>query len=220
MRFMVSMRGAVTMAVQKRIDGKLTTLSDRQIKAEVQRLTGWTNTEYNKQYDVYRNKVRNYERTIGAEKGSIKANEEFYRTIRKESDGYPLTPQQEAIKTFTSASTSSYSKMLNLGGKGAQRAEASALISLTGETVIGGVDPDGVIIPAGYEGGTFSGLLSKSAKTREAWEKYVKSRKTPITAEQANKFLSNQAKALHKRQARELERNRALYGNGRTVGTP
>ena len=58
-------------------------LTTRQIKQAVMKANGWTSEEYQKQYDILRNRVRNYEQTTGqALGGKIKVNELLYQTSK------------------------------------------------------------------------------------------------------------------------------------------
>lgn len=50
------------------------TLTAREQAAEVRKLTGWTRQEYQKQYDVLRNRVRAYERGTGVTKEDKRIN--------------------------------------------------------------------------------------------------------------------------------------------------
>lgn len=52
-------------------------LSPREIKARTLAATGWTSEEYQKQYDILRNKARAYEKTAGVNVGKI--NEFLYK---------------------------------------------------------------------------------------------------------------------------------------------
>lgn len=60
-------------------------------KKQIQRLTGWDNATYRKQYTTYAARARNYSRAYGAE---INAAKELYNTIK-----YPgsLTRRQQRI---------------------------------------------------------------------------------------------------------------------------
>ena len=58
-------------------------LNDRQIKRAIMEANGWTSEEYQKRYDVLRNRVRNYEQVTGQSLGGkIRVNELLYQTTK------------------------------------------------------------------------------------------------------------------------------------------
>ena len=73
-------------------------------KQSIQKLTGWTTEQYNKQYDIYRLKVRTFERETGkTEKINVAAS--FYYTIRDQKTGKALSPQKRGILSTPALST-------------------------------------------------------------------------------------------------------------------
>ena len=73
-------------------------------KQSIQKLTGWTTEQYNKQYDIYRLKVRTFERETGkADKINVAAS--FYYTIRDQKAGKALSPQKRGILSTPALST-------------------------------------------------------------------------------------------------------------------
>lgn len=58
-------------------------LTARQQAAKVREWTGWTREQYNKQYDILRNRVRAYERATGKTKGSINVADLLAREERR-----------------------------------------------------------------------------------------------------------------------------------------
>lgn len=171
--------------------GEIIKLSTSQIKSEIQAATGWTTAQYQKEYDKLRNKLRNYEATIGA-KTAGKVNEELYKIITAERTT-GLTERQKAIKGFTSATTAQFREKAEKG-QISERQQDAAIDSL--------VD------------GTFRALLSKSETTRQAFQEWKKEQienKVTVTAKAVNKFLGGQAKDLHRRQKDEYEANKEMY---------
>ena len=73
-------------------------------KQEIQRLTGWSTEEYNKKYDIYRLRVRAFERETGKTE-KINAAASFYYTIKGQKAGKALTPQKRAILATPALST-------------------------------------------------------------------------------------------------------------------
>ena len=86
-------------------------LTPREQKAKVLGWTGWSKKEYERQYDRLRNRVRNFERANGLEKGSINAANLLARHAREEyfakRQGREVnnTTLWTAVNETTSAST-------------------------------------------------------------------------------------------------------------------
>lgn len=197
------------------ITGELEQLTDRQIKKEIQDLTGWDTKQYQKEYDKFRNRIRNYEAVIGSV--LKRPNEEFLRIIRKQETGWELNARQQGILSFTTSGTNTFKKQLQ-SGKVNYRLNEIATNAVIGE---------------------FKGLLEKSQITRTAYENWLDEvigqeplkdnkgriikdltnkpimvdilRSSRVTPQEINKFLSGQAKDLHRRQAAELASNEAYY---------
>ena len=73
-------------------------------KQSIQKLTGWSTEYYNKQYDIYRLRVRTFERETGkSEKINVAAS--FYYTIKAQKSGKPLSPQKRGILSTPALST-------------------------------------------------------------------------------------------------------------------
>ena len=66
------------MAIKR--DGK--PMTARQQAAYVRSLTGWTREEYNKQYDILRNRARAYERGSGLARGTVNVSDLLARNAR------------------------------------------------------------------------------------------------------------------------------------------
>lgn len=65
-------------------------------KQELMRLLNLTSDEYNKQYDIYRLRVRNFEKEVG-KKEKINVVASMYYTFKAQKQGKELTPQKRAI---------------------------------------------------------------------------------------------------------------------------
>ncbi len=85
-------------------NGKIVTLSPAQVGREIRRSLGISRTEYNRQYDVIRKRVRNFNRATGA---NLSAQELFYRSSQRQGAGLDATPLQKAVLSFTSSNTGS-----------------------------------------------------------------------------------------------------------------
>ena len=181
------------MAIYKtdRETGEIIRLTNAQIKAEIQLRTGWSTAQYQKEYDKLRNKLRNYEATIGQKQpGAV--NEELFKIVTNERTT-GLTERQKAIQQFTSATTGNFRERVS-AGKVSARQQSIAI--------------DGLIE------GSFRGLLSRSETARQEFEKWKRdkiAKGETVSAREVNKFLGKQAKDLHRRQKAEYEANRAYY---------
>ena len=72
-------------------------------KQAIQNLTGWTTEQYNKQYDIFRNKVRNAEKQLGRSKSNVA--QQFYYTLKTQKTGGTLSKFRQFIQASTSQST-------------------------------------------------------------------------------------------------------------------
>ena len=96
-------------------------LSAREQKALVMREAGWSSKEYQKRYDVLRNRARNYERAVGLEKGTINVADLLARDVhyryRAEKEGYSYKPT-EIFKAVSQTVASSPSRVLSANAIG------------------------------------------------------------------------------------------------------
>lgn len=72
-------------------------------KQAIQKLTGWTTEQYNKQYDIFRNKMRNAERQLGRSKSNVA--QQFFYTLKAQKTGSTLSKFRQFIQASTSQST-------------------------------------------------------------------------------------------------------------------
>ena len=85
-------------------------LSPREQAKYVREITGWTPAEYKRQRDLLYNRVRNYERAMGAERGKYNVSdllarrerEKYY--ARKAGQEYQPTALMQAIESAPAAS--------------------------------------------------------------------------------------------------------------------
>lgn len=94
-------------------------MEKKNYKQEILRLTGWTPERYDKEYDIYRLRVRQFERETGNKK--IKVVASFYYTLRDKSRGKPLSPQKQGI-----LNTPAYSQSKKNVAKRAKRKKKTA----------------------------------------------------------------------------------------------
>lgn len=126
-------------------------LSKKEIKARTLAVTGWTTEQYNKEYDKLRNRVRNYERATGKQRGTYAVNELLYKeqAAKKKYGGeYRPSALLRDIRESTSYST---------GEKYAEKAKR-------------------VAIPRAFQGlkRSFAGAASKSKAVAEMLSKAEK----------------------------------------------
>lgn len=197
--------------------GELRKLNNSEIKTRIKAATGWTETQYNREYAQFRNRLRNYEAATGT-RMKDPANERLYRIIeQRQTTG--LNRQNEAILSFSSASTKHFR----------EQARAKQLTARQEE-----------LARQGIVEGQFAGLLEKSQTTRDNYNRWLNSvvrtekrvdletgeiiktkiyRRDIVDAQTIRGYLANQAKQLHNRQRREYNANKARYKNRREVGS-
>lgn len=152
-------------------------MTSREVKAYIMRVNNWTSEQYNKQYDILRNKVRAYEayeRSTGVKVTTQSPQALLFKEARsKQLYGPNYTPSvsMSRIRSFTSVSS----------GRAGQRALTSERYrSRRART---------------YEDATykrFKGLIESNAKAREIYE----SINDPVKREKA---LSAYANKIHAR---------------------
>lgn len=204
------------MAIQEFVNGKLRTLTATQIKNRIMDNLGLDPADpadvraYQRQYDQFRNRVRNYEQTIGSDRGEISAIDEFYRTTRRKAQGYNLTAQEQAILATPSSSPASFARTLGRGRRGYEAAQTRGIEQLTGVTA------DGEIAGAGV----FRNLLEKSPTAAAEFKNFIEEAKaegrTPSAAE-VKEFLTQQSRDLKARKSAEYALHRAKYKSYRNV---
>ena len=96
-------------------------LTPREQKAKVLGWTGWSPKEYERQYDRLRNRVRNFERANGLEKGSINAADLLARHAREE---YFARRQGREVNNTTLWTAVSKSTSVSTGAKLSARSTA------------------------------------------------------------------------------------------------
>lgn len=210
--------------------GEILQMTDREIKAEVQNITGWTTSQYQKEYDKFRNRLRNYEATIGA-KTPKRPNEEFLRILRKQSSGRELTAEQNAYLKQTSAGTRIYNSQVAAGKVSRTQTRIANAALLGVKQFEQRILTDADIMS--FTGGKFSNMVQASPTIKNElknWLNEVVSTETikvkgetltkPIyryeTAQpkDINDFLSKQAKDLHRWQKNTYNSNKSYYGGG------
>lgn len=114
------------------------TLTNRERAAEIRRLTGWTKEEYNRRYDVLRNRARNYEATTGAERGSINVGDLLYRDVRRRAMAQRYGEEYKPTALYRVVSeTPASSTARRISQRGFQRVREAEAVR--GETQFSGI---------------------------------------------------------------------------------
>ena len=92
-------------------------LTPKQVKAEIQAIKGWTTAQYQREYDKFRNKVRNYETLSGVEKGKYKVQDLFYEKTKSEKRYGANYKPSGLLAAITRTSSSSPGRVKRFGDK-------------------------------------------------------------------------------------------------------
>lgn len=158
-------------------------LSNREVKAYIMKVNGWTSQQYDKQYDIFKNKLRAYENYERMHTGSTTRQspaQVLYKEARsKEREGADYSPsiKMQRIRRFTSVSSGKAGQKALLGKR--YQARRNAI----------------------YEEATnmqFSGFLAKNQKAQELASQI----KDPVKRE---KFLADYANKVHERIAEKVK---------------
>lgn len=197
-------------------------LSSRQIKSRVRAVTGWTNEQYNKQYDILRNKARNYEKLTGT-KVETPVNELLFReTLAKARYGedYSASRLLTAIRSTTSQSTGQKIVTQRAAARGARAVRAAQRAGVTSaqelEKIRVAAETNTPRFSSVQVGRQATNVLNDfraftmrnpaGIQIREEWEKLVRdkaARGESVTAEDVRQLLARlkeAAKAEHKKE--------------------
>ena len=92
-------------------NGQRVKMTNREVKSYIMKINGWTTEQYNKQYDILRNKVRSYEayeRASGRTTQTQSVQSLLFKEAKaKKRMGAEYTPsiKMQRIKSFTSVSS-------------------------------------------------------------------------------------------------------------------
>lgn len=98
------------MAIYKVVKGGRVPMTSREVKDYIKKVNNWTNDQYQKQYDIFKNKLRAYE-NFEAQHGLVKKQspvELLYkeaRTKAREGSNYKPSIKMQTIRKFTSVSS-------------------------------------------------------------------------------------------------------------------
>lgn len=97
--------------IYKMVKGQRVEMSSREVKAYIMKQNGWTSNQYDKQYDIFKNKLRayeNYERAHGVTSQRQSPTQLLYKEAKtKAREGANYTPsiKMRRIRSFTSVSS-------------------------------------------------------------------------------------------------------------------
>lgn len=102
--------------------------TDKEIKADIMKWTGWTTKEYQKKYDVFRNRVRNYEQTAAGGQ-TFKVNELFWEVKRSEQKFGKAYKPSALVRSIMATPSAGTGKVKRQGvSKDAQKAQYKAVL--------------------------------------------------------------------------------------------
>ena len=161
--------------IYKTENGVLRELTSREVKQFIMKQNNWTSQEYQKKYDIFKNKLRafeNYERAHGATIKRQRPVELLYKqakSMKREGANYQPSIKMQRIQSFTSVS-SGVAGQRALQGRIYQQRRAQLYTSATNKQ--------------------FEGLINKNEKAREIANRI----EDPVMREKA---LADYANMLH-----------------------
>lgn len=119
------------MAIYKVVKGEQVKMSNREIKQYIMKVNGWTSEQYDKQYDIFKNKVRAfeaYEKQHGRTRIEKQSPVEIlYKEARSKAihgENYKPSLQMQRIRRFTSVSSGKKGQQALQGTRYQQRRSA------------------------------------------------------------------------------------------------
>ena len=101
------------------------------IKQRVLKLTGWTSAQYDKEYDILRNKVRQFEKITGRKPRNV-ANELFLRErarLNPEKSGYKIDEETGKIKKGSYTLGSRFSVYEKISSRSTGKSASAAAVN-------------------------------------------------------------------------------------------
>lgn len=190
------------MAIYKVVKGGRVPMTNREVKSYIMKINGWTSDQYNKQYDIFKNKLRAYE-AYEAQHGRVQKQspvELLYkeaRTKAREGTNYKPTIKMQTIRGFTSVSSGKAGRKA-LQGKRYQARRSAQYDEATKKQ--------------------FSGLIEKNPTAQRIMQEI----KDPVKRQEALKDLANQLKMKIDEEGKAQE-NEAIpfgetFGSGDELG--
>ena len=177
----------------KIVKGERVEMSSREVKQYIMKQNNWTSSQYDKQYDIFKNKLRayeNYERAHGVTSKRQSPTQLLFKEAKakaREGGEYKPSIKMQRIRSFTSVSS----------GKAGQRAlQGQRYMQRRAQM---------------YESATtkqFKGLIENNAKAREIAERI----QDPVKREQALKDYANMLHAKIDESGRVQESEAIPFG--------
>lgn len=179
------------MAIFKVVKGKKVEMSASEVKSKIMQMKGWSELEYKRQYNLLRNRTRNYEK-FSRESGGKEEHQNiqhmiYFEAKREKQKDYTPSIKMQMIKSFSAQSTSkSFSPRTRAKMENA------------------------------YENAVnrrFAGLISKNEKAREIAEKIT----NPVARDRA---LADFANTLHLKMKKSGEaESKSAIPYGQKIGS-
>lgn len=97
------------MAIYKVVKGRKVELTATEIKSKIKQWQGWTDKQYKSQYNIIRNKLRNYEKFVRESGGQIESQNVqqflYFESQRAKSPNYTPSIKMRTIQSFSARST-------------------------------------------------------------------------------------------------------------------
>lgn len=116
--------------IYKTKNGQRVEMSSKEVKAYIMKQNGWTSDEYNKKYDIFKNKLRayeNYERAHGSTAQRQSPAQLLYKEAKakaREGADYEPSFKMKRIRSFTSVSSGKAGQKALQGKRYTQRRTA------------------------------------------------------------------------------------------------
>lgn len=191
------------MAIYKKVKGVDVKLSNKEIKATIMKANNWTAEQYQKHYDIFKNKLRNFEafeRARGVEVKKQSPQEILYKQAKammSKGDKYQKSLQMQRIESFTSQSISKSKQMEQDYKKGIR---TKAVLRQESRYAL-------------YTSERFKRLIETNEKAREIAEKV----KDPVKLEKALTEFANQMHAVIDKQGKAT--GESPFVTGAVVGS-
>ena len=179
--------------IYKMVRGGRVEMSSREVKQYIMKQNNWTSQQYNKKYDIFKNKIRayeNYERAHGVTKQRQSPAQLLFKEAKakaREGSDYKPSIKMERIKRFTSVSSGRAGQKA-LQGKLYQARRASLYKEATSKQ--------------------FKGLIDNNAKAKEIAERI----NDPVKREQALADYANKIRAKFDEEGKAQENEAIPFG--------
>lgn len=188
---------------KRTIETRTEELTTREIKAYIKKVNNWTDDEYRKNYDIFKNKLRAYESFQQAQgRKDVKVQsvaEVLYKQARakqREGEDYSPSLEMQRIESFSAVSIT----------KGRQLTKNDSYIKRREETY------------KQYTEKQFEGFLQKNDGAKALKEKLEQAGSTPVQIERALSEYANKNYAKRDKKGKYTQTSPAR-ANGETYGS-